>query len=111
MPRFRIFYSLTGIVQEPVTIPANVPVLTATPNPFTTGTAISMQPAAGSDARVRIFDASGCLVRTFSQSSIDNRQSSIVCWDGRDAAGRRVQPGEYFCRLSHGGTARLIRID
>jgi hypothetical protein len=107
MPRFRIFYSSTGIAEGPSMLPANEMPLAAIPNPFTTCTAISLQPAAGSCAHVRIFDAGGRLVRVLGQSP-------IVCWDGRDEAGRQVQPGTYFCRVRSGSrvqTVHLIRRD
>jgi len=114
MPRFRIFYSPSGIAQEPVAVPANVPAVAAAPNPFTVGTDISLQSAAGNDIRARIFDAGGRLVRTLGHSPIGTRQSSIVFWDGRDEDGKRVEAGTYFCRVRSGGrvqTIHLIRHD
>ena len=112
MPRLRIFYTQTGITEGSVEVPARGLRVWATPNPFATGTAIHLQSAVGGRSRVRIFDAEGRLVRTLLQSTIGNRQSPVVSWDGRDGAGRQVAPGAYFCRIGAGsstGTIQLIR--
>ncbi|MBN2465535.1 T9SS type A sorting domain-containing protein [candidate division WOR-3 bacterium] len=108
MPRFRIHYSTTGMAEGSVTLPEAEMRVEATPNPFTTTAAIKLQPAAGSDARVRIYDAGGKLVRTLGQSPVANRQSQVVVWDGRDEDGRRARAGTYFCRLDHGRAVRLV---
>ena len=84
----------------------------AMPNPFTTRTAISLQLAANSRADVRIFDAGGRLVRVFRQLPIDNRQSSIVSWDGRDESGRMLGPGTYICRVwVNQGEEQVLKVE
>ena len=108
MPRFRIFYSATGMAEGLATLPVAGARLKATPNPFTTGTAISLPPAANSGTRVRILDAGGRLVRTLRQSSIVNRQSPVAVWDGRDDSGRRLRAGNYFCRMNDGRAVQLV---
>jgi len=110
MPRFRIFCSETGIAEGRVTLPANSLPVTATPNPFTTCTAIQLQPEAGTSARVRIFDAGGRLVRMLGQSPIGARQSSIVHWDGRDEDGKRVQAGTYLCAIRTGSRLQTVHL-
>jgi YVTN family beta-propeller protein len=72
------------------------------PNPFRTQTAISYQLAANSPALVSVSDATGRRVRTFDQSSIANRQSSIA-WDGTDDSGRSLPSGIYFVTLTADG--------
>lgn len=52
------------------------------------------------EVRLKIFDASGCIVRSFDVSSFVSRPSSFVSWDLRDEQGRKVSAGVYFVRLS-----------
>jgi flagellar hook assembly protein FlgD len=54
-------------------------------------------------AEVRIYDASGRMVREL--SLIHNR--SFAVWDARDQSGRVVAPGVYFVQLKAGGL-RLV---
>jgi hypothetical protein len=111
MPRFRIFYSTTGVAEGCVTLPTDGLALTATPNPFTAGTDISLRSEAGDETRVRIFDAGGRLVRILGQSPTGTRHWSFVHWDGCDGAGRRVQSGAYFCCPGDGRTVHLVLRD
>ncbi|MBN2466341.1 PQQ-binding-like beta-propeller repeat protein [candidate division WOR-3 bacterium] len=76
-----------------------VPVLRASPNPFTARTNIRLSSAAHgrSPARAGVYDASGRLVRAF--PSFLPAPSSLT-WDGRDALGRRLPAGTYFFRWS-----------
>jgi len=100
MPRFRIYYSQAGIAESgPVRASGS---LTAAPNPFRSGVTLSIPRTGGSEAA--IYSATGCLVRVL-------RQSSILRWDGCDAAGRPVRVGAYFCRLGDGRAVRLVRVD
>lgn len=74
------------------------------PTPFRDGTRIrylildsrySIQ-----NATLRIYDATGCLVKSFDpESSIQNLESEVV-WDARDESGRVLSPGIYFVMLS-----------
>ncbi len=101
MPRFRIYYSTTSIAEG--RFPAAGEGVVAAPNPFTTHTAVRLLPAAGDDAGVRIYDASGALVRSL-------RQSSVLRWDGRDQAGCRVRSGTYFLRASRGDRCETLHL-
>jgi flagellar hook assembly protein FlgD len=54
-----------------------------------------------SDVTVKVFDASGRLVATL----VDGTQRGgrhTVAWSGRDAGGRQVGAGVYFCRMVAG---------
>jgi len=80
----------------------------AWPNPFRTGTAISLQLAADSQAEVTIHDASGRLVRVL---AVSGEWSAVsVLWDGTDNSGSPVNAGTYFCRVSAGGTEHAVRL-
>jgi len=79
------------------------------PNPVRSSTRIpfAIGPTAGaSDARVtlRIFDASGRLVRTLIENEIDAVPAvRLPTWDGEDEKGHRVGSGIYYYRLTVSG--------
>ncbi len=85
------------------------PALSAFPNPFQSATTIRSSSHLAPNSSIVIFDACGRLVRTLAQSGVCNLQSQmLVTWDGRDALGRPVRSGVYFCELStSGGQARV----
>jgi hypothetical protein len=82
------------------------------PNPFRSVTTIrysildsrySMENIA-----LRIYDASGRLVKSFDpESSIQNLESEVV-WDGRDAAGNALAPGVYFINDTKGNLLEKV---
>ena len=84
------------------------------PNPFEGVTAIRFQVGGEKEIPVelRIYDASGRLVRTLVKGARRPGMHTVT-WDGRDETGRRVSRGVYFCRF-HGGayvkTKKLIMI-
>jgi hypothetical protein len=74
----------------------------AEPNPFRTSVAIRLNAAdAFHPTLLRIFDSQGRFVRDLPVARSLSEQT--VVWDGRDAAGRRVGRGTYFCRLTADG--------
>ena len=70
------------------------------PNPFSAATTIRFAPTGSASGGVRIFDASGKLVRT-----LDAAHVASVTWDGRDSRGQETGPGVYFCRYGSGALA------
>jgi len=50
------------------------------------------------DINLRIYDASGRMVRDFSRLTVNSERSMIV-WDGTDDAGGRLPSGVYFVKL------------
>lgn len=78
------------------------------PNPFRGTTTLAFELPSPSPARVRIYDATGRLVRDL-PGGHDDRGS--VTWDGRDASGRPVAAGVYFSRIeagAHSAGSRLV---
>jgi hypothetical protein len=71
------------------------------PNPFVGGTEISFSIPASSHVTVGVYDVSGRLVATLVDDVVAAGRQS-VSWDGRDAAGRNVARGVYFCRMEAG---------
>jgi plastocyanin len=70
------------------------------PDPFRYATTIRFAPAGPGSGSVRVFDASGKLVRTLPAAHVTS-----VTWDGRNSQGRETGPGVYFCRYAAGALA------
>ena len=85
------------------------------PNPFRTPVRIAFEiPEGGANkdrqqVALRVYDASGRLVRTLVERERTPGKHEII-WDGRDATGRSVTAGVYFCQLECGGEMRSRRI-
>jgi hypothetical protein len=71
------------------------------PNPFNPTTRISFGLAAPANVSLRIYDASGRLVRVLLEGARPAGNYSEL-WDGRDSGGRAVASGIYFYRLTAG---------
>jgi hypothetical protein len=81
-----------------------------TPNPFVGGTEIVFSIPASSRVTVGVYDVSGRLVSTLVDDMMPAGRQS-VSWDGKDAAGRSVARGVYFCRMEAGtfmATEKLV---
>jgi len=81
---------------------ANLPGITVFPNPFSKTAKISFgkeQSAEGME--LKIFDASGRLVRSFPIINLYNPDKSVVSvyWNGTDDIGNHLPAGVYFIRL------------
>ncbi len=97
----------------------------AVPNPFREMTEIRFYagkglPVSGSGAtgelaatELRIYDASGRLIRQFGRLSGQQAPIDRIAWDGTDEDGRRVRSGIYFSRLKVGdsySTRTILRV-
>lgn len=100
MPRFRIFYSTTGIAEGPVTHPANGLPVTAAPNPFRSGVKLCAAGTGRLDAAV--YSPGGELVRRLAGDELR--------WDGCDDAGTHVRAGTYFCRVRSGSRVETVHL-
>ncbi len=92
--------SLVNVEEEPYAkfIPKATSLLQNFPNPFHASTVIRYSLSEPSHAVLKIYDASGRLVRKLSIT--DNRSPiTEVVWDGRDKFGKKVPSGIYFYRL------------
>ena len=75
------------------------------PNPFNPETVISYDAGSGGRVLIRVFDASGRLVRTLVDAS-QRPGTYSVRWNGRNERGLQVASGRYFYRLAVGNTVR-----
>jgi hypothetical protein len=98
--------------------------LSVSPNPFNNQTQIrytihdsgyTTQELRNSNLEMRkctlkIYDASGRLVRSFyHESGIMNRES-VICWSGIDNAGNRLPAGVYFVQLISSGEKQTLPV-
>jgi hypothetical protein len=92
---------LVGVAEPNRVPPGSRAALTALPNPFNRTTVLRLSYPLATPAALSIHDASGRLVRTLRAGGAN----SGVVWDGKDAAGRTVEPGIYFCSVRVSGSA------
>jgi len=79
------------------------------PNPFCGSTPIRFAAEGTGAVLLRVYDASGRLIRVISNASGDAAFGELV-WDGKDEHGRGVPDGAYFCRLSGAGPETIRRV-
>ena len=80
------------------------------PNPFSAFTTIRYEvPAEGGRVTLSVFDVNGRLVRVL-QNGVVAGGGRTTSWDGRDAKGRAVASGVYFCRLHAAGVSRHLKM-
>ena len=89
-------------------VPRITPLLTSVPNPFRAGTELRFEVPASAPYELAIFDAAGGRVMGF--RGIGQPGANSVRWDGRDAQGRRANPGVYYYRLVSGGGSESRRM-
>lgn len=70
-------------------------------NPFHRVAAFRCRVPASAEARLRVFDAAGKLVRDVFAGRLDAGEH-VLLWDGRDGHGREAPPGVYFAGFSAG---------
>jgi flagellar hook assembly protein FlgD len=76
--------------------------LIITPNPFRQKTKINLR--IGQRAKfteLKIYDATGRLVKDFSRLTLDALRFTFLYWDGTDDKGERLPQGVYFVRLEN----------
>lgn len=89
------------------------PRLSIVPSPFRGSVVITLDHFVSSALdhfAVRIFDASGRLVRVLSGPQSPTPTPYSLSWDGREATGRRCPPGVYVCRVSAPGASATAKI-
>ncbi|MDM7925038.1 MAG: alpha/beta hydrolase-fold protein [bacterium] len=73
------------------------------PNPFNPETRIQYTVPGPGDVEIRIFCASGGLIRTLQQRASSAGRFEVR-WDGKDRSGRPVPTGIYLCRIACGSS-------
>jgi hypothetical protein len=80
----------------------------ARPNPARDGATFLLSLPQAASVRLRVFDASGRLVREIDPGTLEAGRH-VVAWDGRDASGARVGAGVYFARFDALGRGFMRR--
>jgi hypothetical protein len=95
----------TGIEEEPFIPNPEIVKFQVYPNPFSKLINIKFQaPNSKSQVTMRIYDATGRLVRDFADDLCNHNKSvKSVCWDGRDDKGNMLETGVYFILLIREG--------
>jgi len=88
----------TGVSDGDINTPSRFTLCGNFPNPFSSYTLIRYSIAKTTGVSLRVYDASGKLVRTL-VDEIKKPAWYTVKWDGRDNSGRKVSSGVYFYRL------------
>jgi hypothetical protein len=86
----------------------------ASPNPFHKKTRIyyaldTKQQLTGMDMRLKIYNASGGLVKSFDLPSVYSILPGAITWDGTDEAGKNVCSGIYFISVP-GQRLKVIKL-
>jgi len=100
-----------AVTEAPAGAETAARLLPSAPNPFNPRTTLVYEVGRTGAVDLRIYDASGRLVRVLVSERVQARGRYEVGWDGRDGRGQEVPTGVYLSRLSAGGepvTGRLL---
>jgi len=89
------------------------PILQIYPNPFRQVTDIILQITdknPGSTVSLKIYDATGRLIKDFSRTTRSALRPTLIIWDGRDDSGNTVPAGVYFVYLNVGDSKRIEKV-
>jgi len=102
---------ITGIADSDLANIAAVSLIDIHPNPFSQQTDIRFQIADNSGGvALKIFDASGRVVKFLNIPSSDIGHQSSVVWDGRDEHNRMLGSGVYFVHLENANHREIEKV-
>jgi hypothetical protein len=97
------FFEITTQVEEVTKLDVQAPLLRLSPNPYRTTTTIRYSILdsrySTENPAIKIYDASGRLVKFIDLASSIQNQESTISWNGDDNAGRKLPAGVYFVQL------------
>ncbi len=79
------------------------------PNPWQGGTTLRFALAKEAVTQVAMVDLRGTTLRVLAEGLMPSGEHLLI-WDGRDAQGREVPAGIYFCRITAGREQRVQKI-
>ncbi|MBE0432014.1 hypothetical protein IBX73_00960 [candidate division WOR-3 bacterium] len=98
-----------GVEEHDTGVPTGI-ALTASPNPFSKLTNVNFSIEHGAERiELRIYDATGRLVKDLHHAMLHAPCAMQVLWDGTDERGRFVPQGVYFIRLQAPDIVRTIK--
>ncbi len=106
---------ISGIEEEASWRPECTPtMLEVYPNPFSKLTNVSFGTGLGAQGIVlKIYDASGRLVKDFSDTMLHTPSPLLIQWDGTDQSRHKLPAGVYFVKLTSGDkslTGKIIKL-
>jgi N-acetylneuraminic acid mutarotase len=96
---WKLAWTVTGAEEEPVKNVLVFGLSKPTPNPVSNGATIAYTTADEGPVSLKIYDASGRLVRTLVNRT-EHAGTKTVRWNGKDSYGSPVAAGVYFYRLT-----------
>jgi len=87
-----------GVSENPLQSHTTVPKLAVSPNPFRTSATIDYSLSRAGSAALRVYDASGHLVKTLIDGNLPAGTGNAI-WNGTSQTGEAVSRGIYFARL------------
>ena len=101
----------TGVVDQSLSaeIPRSCALHQNTPNPFNASTEIRYQIPEDCRVTLNVFNNLGHLVRTLVSKHQEAGQYAVL-WEGRDAEGKELASGIYFCQLKAGDLHTMIKM-
>ena len=97
----RIYLGMDDLTECVCETPVSVRLLKAWPNPFNPVTTIGFEIDITGPVSLRIYDASGRLVKTLANGIFTTGLHEMV-WNGTGDYGQRISSGVYFCRFESG---------
>ena len=90
-------------------IPLNTALISNVPNPFNPETAIHYSLDKAAVVELEVYNSRGQFVRSYKAS---HNRAGYYSWffDGRDAGGRELSSGVYYCRMTSSGQSYLRRL-
>ena len=80
------------------------------PNPFSTGTTITINSQTGSDVNFKIINGQGELVKILLDNKTLKAGKTDVTWDAKNRYGNKVAPGLYFGVLNTDSETEVIKL-
>jgi hypothetical protein len=93
------YHQATGVDEDPAGYPLVFGLSKPTPNPVANGATIAYTTTQTGPVSLKIYDASGRLVRTLVDRNEDAGRKTVR-WNGKDNHDRAVSAGVYFYRLT-----------
>ena len=80
------------------------------PNPFRGTADIRWQTAGDNNTSLKIYDATGRLIKNFTLPTSNFTLPTSIIWDGRDNLKRKLPNGVYFVRLVSGDSKQVEKV-
>jgi len=97
-----------GITSRPSIV--KPPNLSISPNPAKKSTVISLQLPVKEIINLKVYDATGRLIKTLFKAQRPEPKTYTIKWDGRDDKGNLLPSGVYFVRLETRGITRIEKV-